>query len=148
MVVDTMRAGATGKDRWQAKSLRSTFGNQCVSQLPTSPSCGFGSAVREATDKVRHDTALRMRSRCELSSVQHKLLCEHCQLQQRACTSDYWPSAVLPVQTYVSPDVDRANCRSRGGNNSQGAIYKVQVSCVSSLQAILSACMLVCCLAM
>ncbi len=53
MVVDTMRAGATGKDKWQAKSLRSTFGNQCMSQLPTSPSCGFGSAVREATDRVR-----------------------------------------------------------------------------------------------
>lgn len=33
----------------------------------------------------------------------------------------------MAVQTYVSPDVDRANCRSRGGNNSQGAIYKVQV---------------------
>ncbi|DBA79673.1 hypothetical protein WJX77_002457 [Trebouxia sp. C0004] len=81
MVVDTMRSGATGKDKWQAKSLRSTFGNQCMSQLPTSPSCGFGSAVREATDR-----------------------------------------------TYVSPDVDRANCRSRGGNNSQGAIYKVQNS--------------------
>lgn len=52
MVVDTSRVGATGKDRWQAKSLRSTFGNQCMSQLPTSPSCGFGSAIREATDKV------------------------------------------------------------------------------------------------
>ena len=52
MVVDTMRSGATGKDKWQAKSLRSTFGNQCMSQLPTSPSCGFGSAIREATDKV------------------------------------------------------------------------------------------------
>ena len=52
MVVDTLRAGTTGKERWQAKSLRSTFGNQCMSQLPTSPSCGFGSAVREATDKV------------------------------------------------------------------------------------------------
>ena len=51
MTVDTMRS--TGKDRWQAKSLRSTFGNQCVSQLPTSPSCGFGSAVREAASKVR-----------------------------------------------------------------------------------------------
>ena len=65
MVVDTMRS--TGKDRWQAKSLRSTFGNQCVSQLPTSPSCGFGSAVREATDKVRPWFAYRsnplMRSR-------------------------------------------------------------------------------------
>lgn len=52
MVVDTLRTGTTGKDRWQAKSLRSTFGNQCMSQLPTSPSCGFGSAIREATDKV------------------------------------------------------------------------------------------------
>ncbi len=52
MVVDTMRSGATGKDKWQAKSLRSTFGNQCMSQLPTSPSCGFGSAIREATDRV------------------------------------------------------------------------------------------------
>ena len=52
MVVDTSRVGATGKDRWQAKSLRSTFGSQCMSQLPTSPSCGFGSAIREATDKV------------------------------------------------------------------------------------------------
>ncbi len=58
MVVDTMRAGATGKDKWQAKSLRSTFGNQCMSQLPTSPSCGFGSAVREATDRVRARWAL------------------------------------------------------------------------------------------
>ena len=44
--------GSTGKDRWQAKSLRSTFGSQCVSQLPTSPSCGFGSAIREATSRV------------------------------------------------------------------------------------------------
>ena len=52
MVVDTLRSGATGKERWQAKSLRSTFGSQCMSQLPTSPSCGFGSAIREATDKV------------------------------------------------------------------------------------------------
>lgn len=58
MVVETLRMGTTGKDRWQAKSLRSTFGNQCMSQLPTSPSCGFGSAVREATDKVEAENAV------------------------------------------------------------------------------------------
>ena len=29
------------------------------------------------------------------------------------------------LQTYVSPEVDRANCKATGGNNSQGAIYKV-----------------------
>lgn len=30
-------------------------------------------------------------------------------------------------QTYVSPEADRALCRAQGGNNSQGAIYRVQV---------------------
>lgn len=43
------------------------------------------------------------------------------------------------MQTYVSPDVDRANCRSRGGNNSQGAIYKTQV-CTKPLACTSSTC--------
>ncbi|KAK9829789.1 hypothetical protein WJX72_007931 [[Myrmecia] bisecta] len=66
-------------DKWQATSLRSTFGKQCKSNLKTAPACGFGSAVRSNCSKQ-----------------------------------------------YVSPDVDRANCKAMGGNNSQGAIYKVQ----------------------
>ena len=37
--------------------------------------------------------------------------------------SSHCPS--LCLQTYVSPEVDRANCKATGGNNSQGAIYKV-----------------------
>ncbi|KAK9819067.1 hypothetical protein WJX81_000667 [Elliptochloris bilobata] len=32
------------------------------------------------------------------------------------------------AQTYVSPEADRALCRAQGGNNSQGAIYRVQDS--------------------
>ena len=37
--------------------------------------------------------------------------------------TSHCPSPCL--QTYVSPEVDRANCKATGGNNSQGAIYKV-----------------------
>ena len=32
----------------------------------------------------------------------------------------------LALQTYVSPEADRALCRAQGGSNSQGAIYRVQ----------------------
>lgn len=44
---------------------------------------------------------------------------------------------LVALQTYVSPDVDRANCRSTGGNNSQGAIYKVPVSIPLSCRSML-----------
>lgn len=49
------------------------------------------------------------------------------------------------VQTYVSPDVDRANCRSRGGNNSQGAIYKSQVRNLALRFSCCSCCHSYCC---
>jgi hypothetical protein len=32
------------------------------------------------------------------------------------------------LQTYVSAEVDKAQCRAQGGNNSQGPTYRVPVS--------------------
>ena len=60
------RSEGNPKSQWQAKSLRSTFGNQCISSLQTSPSCGFGSSLRDASARVsacrQHMSALMYRS--------------------------------------------------------------------------------------
>ncbi len=41
-----------GKDQWAAKSLRSGFGQQCISSKVSSPGFGFGSSSRDAFAKV------------------------------------------------------------------------------------------------
>lgn len=48
----TSARSARLKDSWRAASLRSTFGVQCLAQLPTGPACGFGSSLREANTRV------------------------------------------------------------------------------------------------
>ena len=49
----------TRKDSWRAKSLRSTFGKQCLASLPSAPACGFGSANRDGTGRVSWQPAWR-----------------------------------------------------------------------------------------
>ncbi|CAL8470628.1 g10170 [Coccomyxa elongata] len=46
------RSQYRGKDAWKARSLRSTFGTQCLASLQTAPACGFGSSMREAGSKT------------------------------------------------------------------------------------------------
>ena len=92
---------------WKATSLRSAFGTQCLAKMKSSPSCGFGSSLREAGLKVP-----RRLGGPELltSASSNKTL------------------ILFTVQTYISRDADRALCRAQGGNNSQGPIYKLLVS--------------------
>ena len=56
-------------DRWRATSLRSTFGKQCTSSLESAPACGFGSAVRDASRKVRPSLTERLSSCCVLACL-------------------------------------------------------------------------------
>ena len=91
-----------------AASLRSTFGKQCLAQMPSAPACGFGSANRDGTSKV-----------CS---------CSFSTRQDAAQASSGHIVMEAGVQMYVSLEADKAQSKSTGGNQSQGAIYKAPVS--------------------
>ena len=47
------RKAGRKKDSWKVKSLRSTFGPQCLGHITTAPVSGFGSSLRDTASKVR-----------------------------------------------------------------------------------------------
>ena len=119
------RRGSAGKkDTWKVKSLRSTFGPQCLARIATAPASGFGSSLRDTASKVHHD-----HTRLLLPDT----LCPspHCMRKPSLSATIYSldatdanpPKRSFCVQTYVSPAVDKALGKSQGGNNSPGPIY-------------------------
>lgn len=45
---------STKKGAWKEKSLRSTFGPQCLGSIVTAPASSFGSSLRDSASKVSH----------------------------------------------------------------------------------------------
>jgi hypothetical protein len=66
--------GGSAKESWRATSLRSTFGPQCLAQLATGPSCGFGSSLREANARARARACRTSLHICH-DPVQHRPCC-------------------------------------------------------------------------
>lgn len=95
---------------------------QCLASLQTAPACGFGSSIREAGSKVKLLVSVSLNLASPARSLENaiRLLAPSFILQ--SCYN-----AILCAQTYISPEADRALCKSQGGNNSQGPIYKVPV---------------------
>ena len=48
------------KDAWRVKSLRSTFGPQCLGHIITAPASGFGSSLRDSASKVLAPSEARL----------------------------------------------------------------------------------------
>lgn len=106
---------------WDLRCMRSGFGSQVFSTMRSEPCGAFGTAHRNAFQKVRqcmqlffpylHILFLRGLSSADPGR-------QVCQVAGRE-----WPY----LQMYLSSD----HARATPGNNSQGAVYKAYVRCLS-----------------